>query len=80
MKAFAAGQFLQFSEKSRHFNVIWMMFCMFLEQLEKAKLMRKEPGGEATSHWAILAIFQEKKTFQCHLDNVLNVFRVTRKS
>ena len=29
-----------FSEKSSHFNTIWMMFGPALEQLEKAKLLR----------------------------------------
>ena len=37
-----------------------MTFCMFLEQLEKAKLLRWWSGGKTTSHWAIPAIFQKK--------------------
>ena len=44
-----------------------MMFCMFLEQLETAKLLRWGPGDEATGHeapsrWTILAILQKKKS------------------
>ena len=54
------GNFCNFSEKSKHFNAVWMTFCTFLEQLEKAKLLRWGPGGKAPSHWAILAIFQKK--------------------
>ena len=62
------GNFCDFSEKSSHFNAIWMMFCMFLEQLETVKLLRWGPGNEATgheapSHWTILAILQKKKPF-----------------
>ena len=49
-----------FSEKSSHFNAIWMTVCTFLEQLQKAKLLRWGPGSKAPSHWAILAIFQKK--------------------
>ena len=40
---------------------IWMTFCMFLWQLETAKLLRWGPGDEAPSHWTILAILQKKK-------------------
>ena len=29
-----------FSKKFSHFNAIWMTFCTFLEQLEKAELLR----------------------------------------
>ena len=29
-----------FQKKSSHFNAICMTFCMFLEQLKKAKLLR----------------------------------------
>ena len=36
-----------------------MTFCMFLEQLETAKLLRWGPGDEAPSHWTIL---QKKKS------------------
>ena len=33
----ATGQFLQFLRKrNNHFYTIWMTFCMFLEQFEKA--------------------------------------------
>ena len=39
-----------------------MTFSAFLEQLQKAKLLRWGPGGEAPSHWAILAIFQKKNS------------------
>ena len=45
------GNSCNFSEKSSHFNVIWMTFCTFLEQLEKAKSLRgglepKPPAAE----------------------------------
>ena len=40
-----------------------MTFCMFLEQLETAKLLRWGPGDEAPSHWTILAILQKKSRF-----------------
>ena len=61
-KPLAAGQFLQFFRKSSHFNAVWMTFYMFSELLElkEAKLLRWEPGGEAPSHCAIVAIFQKK--------------------
>ena len=38
------------------------MFYTLLERIEKAKLLRQGPGGEAPSRWAILAIFQKKIT------------------
>ena len=38
LRAKSARQFLQ--EKNSHFNGIWITYCMFLEQMEKAKLLR----------------------------------------
>ena len=43
------GNSCNFSKKSSHFNAIWMTFCSFLEQLEKARLLRWWPGGEFPS-------------------------------
>ena len=70
------SNFCNFSEKNSHLDDVLHV----LEQLEKAKLVRWGLGGEAPRQWAILAISQKKKPFKQHLDDVLNVFRATRKS
>ena len=46
-----------FQIKKSHFNVIWMTFCMFLEQLEKAKSLGGSQGSKPPAAEQFLQFF-----------------------